>query len=283
MSPTKGFVLYHYDPTLVGAIIFAVLFFTSSVWHAIQIFRTRSWFFTPLLVGGLFETFGYIGRISSHFNKDALGPFIMQSVLLLVAPALFAASIYMILGRIIDLLEAEKYSVIRTKWLTKFFVAGDVLSFTIQSGGAGIMSSGSLSSMSTGQKIITSGLFLQMLFFGFFVVASLLFHKRIRNGPTDASQSLLASSTSFRTSWEGLLYALYASSTAILVRSIFRIVEYVQGNSGYLLRHEIWLYIFDGVLMLGVMVIFNLVHPSGVIPGKRRGKENADEQIEMGE
>jgi hypothetical protein len=58
----------------------------------------------------------------------------MQSLLLLVAPALFAASIYIILGRIILLTDGEKHSLIRQKWLTKVFVAGDVLSFLMQSG-----------------------------------------------------------------------------------------------------------------------------------------------------
>lgn len=59
----------------------------------------------------------------------------MQSTLLLVSPALYAASIYMILGRIIQLVHGEKLSVVRLNWLTKIFVAGDVLSFVMQSSG----------------------------------------------------------------------------------------------------------------------------------------------------
>jgi hypothetical protein len=35
-------------------------------------------------------------------------------------------------------------------------------------------------------------------------------------------------------------------------------------NGGYLLGHEHSLYIFDLVLMLGVMTVFNLVHPSEI-------------------
>jgi hypothetical protein len=81
------------------------------------------------------ELIGYIGRIISHDNIWALGPFIMQSILLLVAPALFAASIYIILGRIILMVDGERYSLIRQKYLTAAFVTGDVLSFFVQSGG----------------------------------------------------------------------------------------------------------------------------------------------------
>lgn len=59
----------------------------------------------------------------------------MQTLLILVAPALFAASIYMVLGRIILLVDGEELSLIRKKWLTKIFVTGDVLSFVMQGAG----------------------------------------------------------------------------------------------------------------------------------------------------
>lgn len=41
----------------------------------------------------------------------------------------------MTLGRIIQMLEAEQSSIIKLKWLTKIFVAGDVLSFLMQASG----------------------------------------------------------------------------------------------------------------------------------------------------
>ena len=46
-----------------------------------------------------------------------------------------AASIYMVLGRIITLTDGEAHSPIKVRWLTKVFVAGDVISFLAQSGG----------------------------------------------------------------------------------------------------------------------------------------------------
>jgi hypothetical protein len=59
----------------------------------------------------------------------------MQSLLPLLGPALFAASIYMVLGRIIRLTDGESHSSIKSKWLTKIFVTGDVLGFLAQSAG----------------------------------------------------------------------------------------------------------------------------------------------------
>jgi hypothetical protein len=72
---------------------------------------------------------------TQDFGEYTMGPYIMQSVLLLVAPALFAASIYMELGRIVLMVDGDRHLFIRRTWLTKLFVAGDVLSFLMQSSG----------------------------------------------------------------------------------------------------------------------------------------------------
>lgn len=68
--------------------------------------------------------------------------------------------------------------------------------------------------------------------------------------------------------------ALYIGSMLIMVRSVFRAVEYLQGFDGYLLRHEIYLYIFDATLMFLVMVLFNWIHPAEItsILGARQYK-----------
>lgn len=74
-----------------------------------------------------------VRAVSANQNPDyEKNPFITQTVLILLAPALYAASIYMLLGRIIRLLDAASYSLVPPKWLTKVFVAGDVVSFVLQ-------------------------------------------------------------------------------------------------------------------------------------------------------
>jgi hypothetical protein len=59
----------------------------------------------------------------------------LQTIVLLVAPALLAASIYMMLGRIILVTDGEQHSLIPKRWLTKLFVTGDVISFLMQGAG----------------------------------------------------------------------------------------------------------------------------------------------------
>lgn len=62
-------------------------------------------------------------------------PYIMQSILLLLGPTFFAASIYMILGRIIRLTNGEAHSIVRATLVTKIFLIGDTCSFLAQSAG----------------------------------------------------------------------------------------------------------------------------------------------------
>lgn len=178
----------------------------------------------------------------------------MQAILILVAPALYAASIYMILGRLIRTLRASSLSLLPVARMTKIFVTGDVVSFTLQAGGGGIQAAGTLELYDVGEKIIITGLFVQIVVFGFFVVTAVMFHQRyIREGGPSSDHIDVACQA---VQWRRHLWVLYAVSALILVRSIFRVIEYLQGNRGYLISHEVFLYVFDAVLMAVVMAIF---------------------------
>lgn len=48
----EEFRLYHYDPTVVGAVIFTILFLATTLLHSWQLIRGRSWFVIPLTLGG---------------------------------------------------------------------------------------------------------------------------------------------------------------------------------------------------------------------------------------
>lgn len=68
---------------------------------------------------------------SNETPNWTLGPYIIQTLFLLLATALLAASVYMFLGRISLVLEAENLALLKRKWLTNVFVTGDVLSFMV--------------------------------------------------------------------------------------------------------------------------------------------------------
>lgn len=201
------------------------------------------------------EQIGYIGRALGHYNNKSKPAYIMQSVLILVAPALFAATIYMTLGRLMRTAHSEKHSIIPARWLTKIFVIGDVISFFIQGGGGGIMASGGPSKIKTGQDIILGGLFFQVGIFGLFILSAVIIHVRMKKYPTSKScdPDLM---------WEKMLIVLYTVSGLIMVRNIVRIVEYLGGREGPLLRVEWPIYVFDGLLMAAAMAVFFIGYPS---------------------
>ena len=189
-----------------------------------------------------------------------LGPYIAGLVLILVAPTLFAASIYMALGRVMNLIRADGHSLIRTSWLTKIFIAGDIASFVIQGAGAVVLAKQAPENMTPGSNIITIGLAVQILFFLWFIITAIVFHWRTNWQPTDRSRNP-------GVRWKPHLITVYLASTMILIRCIYRFVEYrmqQSDNSGYLLSHEWCAYIFDATLMLIVMLLFFVQHPSEV-------------------
>ncbi|KAJ0416426.1 RTA1 like protein-domain-containing protein [Aspergillus carlsbadensis] len=256
---TVSFKFYHYDPSMGGAVLFTLLFIATTSYHAFQMVRARTWFLIPFVIGGVFEVIGYIGRaVSSKQTPDwTLGPYITQTLCLLLAPALLAASIYMLLGRIILVLKAESHALLQKKWLTKVFVTGDVLSFVLQGAGGGIQSSGNADSYKTGERIIVVGLFVQIFFFGFFIIVASHFYWKLQRFPIPRAHSP-------DIPWRKHLYVLYATSFLIMVRSIFRLAEYLQGSNGYLLQHEIYLYVLDALLIFATMVVLNVVHPAEI-------------------
>ena len=56
------------------------------------------------------------------------------------------------------------------------------------------------------------------------------------------------------------------------VRSVFRVIEYFEGFSGFLLSHDVSLYVFDALPMAVVMVLFNIFHPSEITVALKGGR-----------
>jgi hypothetical protein len=198
---------------------------------------------------------GYCARAGSVNQTGQLALYAVQSAFILIEPALFAASMYMSLGRIIRYVKGERYSLIRITWATKAFVWGDILSFTVQGNAAGLMFKPTTQNI--GQIIVTVGLFIQIISFGLFFLTAINFQIRMNKNPTQESLIVKAP-------WRQTLYMLRAVGVLIMIRSIFRVVEYIQGQHGYSLKHEWTLWVFDSVPMFIVTVIFYLRYPNEI-------------------
>ncbi|CUS22496.1 LAQU0S05e06700g1_1 [Lachancea quebecensis] len=209
--------------------------------------------FVPLMVGLVVEIGGYAARIVSRNDLFAIGPYVAQTVMLLVAPALMAATIYMNFGRLLTLLRATKLSMVPARFNTTIFVMGDVLSFVLQGAGGGIL--GASDNHQLGSNIVIAGLAIQVFVFGFFVATEVRF--------LICAQRMSPVAYRISRHWKVLNINLFVSSLLILVRSIVRLVEFAQGFHGYIMEHEWFIYVFDAVPMFLVAVSFITLFHNG--------------------
>ncbi|KFA52166.1 hypothetical protein S40293_00618 [Stachybotrys chartarum IBT 40293] len=274
LRPYRGdYYLWLYIPSPAAGGLFTALFALGTAAVVWRMVKCRAWFSIVFVIGGLLEVAGYAARAVSENRTEQLMPYVIQSTFILVAPALFAASVYMSLGRIIRSINAESFSIVPVRWLTMIFVCGDVVSFVVQASGAGVMVTAD--SMEMGENIILGGLFVQIIIFGLFAVTAAIFHVRVRRYGMSAALE-------HDTHWEKLMIMLYVVSVLIMVRSVFRVVEYIMGYDGYLLAHEWTLYVFDALLMFGVVVVFAWRFPGNLRPAKLDTEESVRIQQEDG-
>ncbi|KAF2627383.1 RTA1 like protein [Macroventuria anomochaeta] len=265
--------MYRYTPILPLATLFLALFSILTLLHVYTYIRHRKTSIIYVILGGMCEIAGFAARIGSHYDNTAWAPFIVQGTLLLVGPLFFAATVYMMLGRAIRLADASSASRISPRWCTRIFVAADVSTLTVQGLGASLMGTMKLSLALVGEKVVIAGLALQVATFIVFLIAAVDFHvhmNRTSRTGNDAENE----------AWKKMLHILYALSTIILFRCVFRLIEYAMGNAAYLISHEWTLYAFDGVPMLAVLVLLFVWRPKEASTGvTRKVSESSDGEM----
>ncbi|OAL51125.1 RTA1-domain-containing protein [Pyrenochaeta sp. DS3sAY3a] len=255
-----------YNPATAPAIISAGTCSLLTVIHCFRLVKSRAGFCIPIVIGGLLETIGYIARAVAHNKTTTLPPYVAQSLLLLLAPIFFAASIYSILGRLIHNMKGDDISIVHPSIMTRFFVSIDVLCFLIQGAGGGMLTQAkSQDNVKFGNGIILFGLALQIYIFCFFVRIAGTFHRDIaRYG---GNQKTLP-----KTSWRRYFISLYVACACMGIRNVYRIVEYATGEKGYLKSHEWPLYAMDLAPMAITLIVSLVWYDRSISQGDVRGE-----------
>ncbi|PCD46578.1 hypothetical protein AU210_001981 [Fusarium oxysporum f. sp. radicis-cucumerinum] len=228
------FDLYPYNPSQGPAYAFLGLFGAAGIAHFIMMFPYRAAFPIPMIIGCGMEAAAYWFRSRSHDNLRQTLPFLIQNLLVLVAPPFLAATIYMSLGRITRALKAQEASLISLRWITKLFVLVDLICFATQTAGAIMSGSEDLEEAKRGQTIIIGGLVLQILAFALFITCTLTLQLRLHSNPP--VQCVAGVITHYRR----YFIALYCTSGLFLIRNLVRIIEYKQGGDGPLSDWTSW-------------------------------------------
>jgi hypothetical protein len=241
----QEYKLWDYNPSVPAAAIAAGVCGLLTLLHTYRLVRSHTGFCIPFIIGGIvrplslpqetyasltqpqLETIGYAARAAAHNNTKSLTPYIVQSLLILLAPIFFAASIYTILGRLIHRLNGDDISIVHPSIMTKSFVFGDVLCFLIQGTGGGMLSQAKTqSAINFGNNIVLFGLVVQIYVFCFFVKIAVSFHRDMAHYP-----NLEAKSRGFK--WRRYFWLLYAACACVGVRNTYRVVEYAMGKVSY--------------------------------------------------
>jgi hypothetical protein len=175
------------------------------------------------------------------------------------------------------------------------------MSINVQDSASGLWSHQNLVTIAT--ALVVLGLATQLISFLLFLLCAVVFHLRMRQNPTPSARPASSPSETGTREGEGeidanpkwlpTMHMLYTISILIFIRSIFRIVEFLGGQDGYLLRHEWTLYVFDGIPMFVVCVVFFVAYPSHLAAAPSAGDDEAalelvrrgtgdEEEVEVG-
>ncbi|KAL2822151.1 RTA1 like protein-domain-containing protein [Aspergillus cavernicola] len=278
---------YNYDPSLGAAALFAVLYGLAFIGTVVQWLRFRPVIWLVMVISAAMEAVGYIARTVSTQDVTARTVYVLQFSLLILAPVLMAGALYVLFGRIIFLVVPKDQRTFRICWVpprfvTPIFVGFDVIALFLQLIGAVMITSGNgtsqddIDSFNRGRDLALIGVIVQIVAFGIFTIAAVRFNFTSKKFLKAAPQplypqdqddfALQVQDKPRKTEWQSLLRVVNLSTVMILIRSIYRMVEFTEGHGGYINNHEWPFYIFDAVPIFPCVALFVYWHPSLYLP-----------------
>lgn len=279
-----GVLYYPYTPSEAAGYVFLALFATATLAHVGLMFWHKTWFLIPLILGGICasrlvplprtimltlaagETFGHYGRAWGGREPNSPSPFMLQLMLILVAPVFIAATVYVTLGKLKQIfLDAKP----RRCGISALFIVIDVIAFCSQIGGGLVQVTGDAHIMDIGDSVVLGGLSFQLVALALYLFLVIRFRRRALQSTGSAAV------------WQRYVWILVASTILIWIRNLVRVIEFAQGFHGFVSEHEVMLYLFDSLLMLLVLLFFAIWHPGNFIRSKRGSRKLEDEEVHL--
>ncbi|SCV70998.1 BQ2448_3760 [Microbotryum intermedium] len=260
-SSTLTFNIY------AAAIVFITMFGLITITNAVHVIKSRAWWLSILLLGGLGQLIGWSGRLWSSKNVYSLNAFLIQQVTLILSPCFYSAVLYGWLGTLTQTLGAE-HSRIRPGFYMLFFCLADLLAIVVQAVG-GAMAATALQrheKSTTGTHIMVAGIALQLAAMLAFCVLGFDFLRRAIRSPTyhERKAQPESSCNDFFTACFGLRFgSLFGQSWS---SCLYRMVELAEGWTGYLITHEPFFICLDAVPMVLCQAVFVIAFPPFCIP-----------------
>ncbi|KAL9563816.1 hypothetical protein ACKAV7_012058 [Fusarium commune] len=124
--------ILRYQPNISANSIFIGIFGISMALHLFQGIQMQTWgFMASMTVGCILEIVGYAGRIIIHNNPFDFDGFLIQIILITVAPVFFSAAIYVLLSQAINFI-GRGSSRFLPQYFYWAFISSDIISLTLQ-------------------------------------------------------------------------------------------------------------------------------------------------------
>ncbi|KAK6360806.1 hypothetical protein TWF730_006928 [Orbilia blumenaviensis] len=248
--------LYCPDETL--PIVFAALFFISGIAHAYQAWQYKNKYMPIYTIGCVLITAGLALRAYCAHSHDlqSLGLLIPSQVFVYSGPPIFSAALYFVFARICYYVPhaapITPYRIVRT------FISLDGICELLVGAGTGMfVNTQAPERQKIGQGLLRAALILQVLLFIAFAYFAVKLQLNARRLGIDGK-------------WKNALYTLYVCGLFVMIRCIYRLVEFFEGIPGHLLLHESYFYALECVPMIISTGYMNFMHVGRWLPKNSR-------------
>ncbi|KAI0825085.1 RTA1-domain-containing protein [Trametes gibbosa] len=275
MQPPLQENFYGYVPDRDVCIIFVVLFSVSAAIHLVQaVYWRMSWLFATAVFAGVAEIVGWSARLWSSYSPFAQDPYIMQLCVTIIAPSPLVAALFILFGRISERL-GEHYGRLSPTQYSIIFLTCDIISLVTQGVGGGIAGSsiGTQSEVDLGGNIMLAGIIFQLTSITVFVVLMIEYFVRyLTDRPARKAKKDPAAEESFSFSrgevtpkMRLMIASLLMMTLFLIIRSVYRMIELIDGFTGKIIQTEIYFNVFDGAMVVCAIYTLNILHPGWLL------------------
>lgn len=243
---------FDFYPSMALSIVALVLFILASLTVLGMTIKTRQWYMVIASIVGFMEMGGYACRIQM-LHKPIYGAYVAMQCLLIIPPSFLALVQYITLGKVVALVKQrfpERKLLVKPRLVIWGFFVMEIIALTCQGAGAGLSVSdkGVNDTLKSGRALLIVGLValvVLMLCYGITAV----YVNRSPLYDVKHSHNL-----------RRLFPVLYVCTGLLLIRNIFRLVEFAQGFEGAIARQEKYFYGFDALMIFLILIVNTFFH-----------------------
>ncbi|CRK16056.1 hypothetical protein BN1708_017456 [Verticillium longisporum] len=208
----------------------------------------------------------------------------LQICAIILAPTMLCVAIYLTLKHV-ALALSPPLSRIRPRLYPWIFLPADLSCLVLQAIGGGISAAAGRTNatlLSHGNRMIISGVALQVVVLLFFGVMGVDYWVRVRRWVRDGADAGAQTEAALAVYRDGrfrkFVCGIAGAFTAVIIRCVYRIVEMAGGWGNHIMQDEISFMILDASLVLVAVSLLTAFHPGIFFPqmaGSRRAKGGA--------